>query len=84
MSPVRRPLGPTLIATLGAALFAATAHAALAREAAPADAAAATVAPPAAMVLENVPPVRAALAARVARYNEFKPTAYASWHPAKL
>ena len=87
MSPVRRPLGQTLIATLGAALFAAAPlHAALAQEAAPdaAAATAATVAPPAAMVLENVPPVRAALAAQVARYNEFKPTAYASWHPAKL
>lgn len=65
-----RPLGLTLIATLFAA-----APMALAQD---------TVAPPAAMVLENVPPVRAALAAQVARYNEFKPTSYAGWHPTRL
>ena len=76
MSATRRPLGLTLIA----ALFAATPlHAALAQ-----DATVATVAPPAAMVLENVPPVRAALAAQVAKYNEFKPTSFSSWHPTRL
>ncbi len=65
-----RPLGLTLIATLFAA-----APMALAQD---------TVAPPAAMVLENVPPVSAALAAKVAKYNEFKPTSYAAWHPTKV
>ncbi|KFI05551.1 S9 family peptidase [Massilia sp. BSC265] len=71
MIPVRRPLGLTLIATLFLATAAATAQEA-------------TVAPPAAMVLENVPPVRAGLASQVAKYNEFKPTSYASWHPTRL
>jgi dipeptidyl aminopeptidase/acylaminoacyl peptidase len=44
----------------------------------------ATFAPPAAMVLENVPAVRASVAAQVAKYNEFKPTSIASWHPTRL
>lgn len=70
MSLARRPLGLSLIATLLAA--------------APMAPAQDTVAPPAAMVLENVSPVSAALAARVARYNEFKPTSYAGWHPTRL
>ncbi|SHH71516.1 prolyl oligopeptidase family serine peptidase [Massilia sp. CF038] len=39
---------------------------------------------PAAMVLENVPPVSASVAADIARYNDFKPTAFAAWHPKKL
>ncbi len=72
MSLARRPLGLSLIATL---LASAPLSFALAQD---------TVAPPAAMVLENVPPVRADLAAQVAKYNEFKPTAYAAWHPTKL
>ncbi len=71
MTPVRRPLGLTLIASFLLAAGAATAQEA-------------TVAPPAAMVLENVPPVRASLATQVAKYNEFKPTSFASWHPTKL
>lgn len=71
MKPYRRPLGPTLFATLFLA-----AGAAMAQQA--------TVAPPAAMVLENVPPVSASLARQVAKYNEFKPTSFASWHPTKL
>ena len=71
MRPASRPLGLTLIATL---LFAA--GTARAQEA--------SVAPPAALVLENVPPVRAGLASQVAKYNEFKPTSFASWHPARL
>jgi len=70
MRPDCRPLGLTLIAAL---LFA---GAATAQET--------VIAPPAAMVLENVPPVRASLAKQVAKYNEFKPTSYASWHPTKL
>ena len=41
-------------------------------------------APPAALVLENVPPVPAALASELVKYSEFKPTAMASWHPTKL
>lgn len=67
----RRPLGLTLIATFFLA-------------AGPAAAQDSAVAPPAAMVLENVPPVRASLASQVAKYNEFKPTSYASWHPTRL
>jgi len=39
---------------------------------------------PAAMVLENVPPVPASVAASIGRYNDFKPTAFATWHPKKL
>ncbi|NNG23840.1 alpha/beta hydrolase family protein [Telluria aromaticivorans] len=74
MNPVRRPLGLTLIvASLLAASVAVV----------PAAAQEATVAPPAAMVLENVPKVAASLAERIAKYNEFKPTSYASWHPTK-
>ena len=72
MSLARRPLGLSLIATL---LATAPLSTALAQD---------TVAPPAAMVLENVPPVRADLAAKVAKYNEFKPTSYAAWHPTRL
>ncbi len=71
MRPVRRPLGLTLFATLIAA-----AGLAAAQET--------PVAPPAAMVLENVPPVSSSLAGQVARYNAFKPTSYASWHPTRL
>ncbi|VXB23047.1 S9 family peptidase [Massilia sp. 9I] len=71
MRPVRRPLGLTLIASFFIAAGAATAQEA-------------TVAPPSAMVLENVPPVSASLAKRVEKYNEFKPTSYAAWHPTKL
>jgi dipeptidyl aminopeptidase/acylaminoacyl peptidase len=44
----------------------------------------ALLAPPAAMVLENVPAVPASVASQVAKYNEFKPTSMASWHPARL
>ncbi|MEO7494116.1 MAG: prolyl oligopeptidase family serine peptidase [Massilia sp.] len=39
--------------------------------------------PPAAMVLDNVPPVRASVAAELAKYGEFKPTLLAGWHPAR-
>ncbi len=42
------------------------------------------LAPPAAMVLENVPPVPAKVAAEVVKYTEFKPTAFSNWHPTKL
>lgn len=38
---------------------------------------------PAAMVLENVPAVPATVAAKMARYNEFKPTGLADWHPTR-
>ena len=71
MSISRRPLGLTLIATFLIA-------------AGPGRAQEAVVVPPAAMVLENVPPVAAGLASQVAKYNEFRPTSYASWHPTKL
>jgi dipeptidyl aminopeptidase/acylaminoacyl peptidase len=40
--------------------------------------------PPKALVMENVPPVSAALAARVAKYTDFRPTGFSSWHPTKL
>lgn len=79
MRPARRPLGLTLISTLLIA-----AGPAFAQDAAQNAAQQASVAPPAAMVLENVPPVAASLASRVAQYNEFRPTSYASWHPTKL
>jgi dipeptidyl aminopeptidase/acylaminoacyl peptidase len=39
--------------------------------------------PPAAMVLDNVPAVPASVAAQVARYTEFKPTSFATWHPVR-
>ncbi len=42
------------------------------------------VAPPAALVMENVPPVAASVAAQVNKYTEFKPTSFTSWHPTKL
>lgn len=41
------------------------------------------VAPPAALFLENVPPIAASLASEVGRYTEFKPAAFADWHPAR-
>ena len=43
----------------------------------------ATWAVPAALVMENVPPVPASLAAQVNKYTEFKPTSLAAWHPVK-
>ena len=43
----------------------------------------ATWAAPAALVMENVPPVPASLAAQVNKYTEFKPTSLAAWHPVK-
>jgi len=41
------------------------------------------VPPPAALVLDGVPPVAASIAAQVARYNDFRPTSFASWHPVR-
>jgi dipeptidyl aminopeptidase/acylaminoacyl peptidase len=65
-----RPLGLAVItALMGTA-------AAIAQEA--------MFAPPAALVLENIPPVRASLAAELAKYSEFKPSAMSSWHPTRL
>jgi dipeptidyl aminopeptidase/acylaminoacyl peptidase len=83
MRPVRRPLGLTLIATLAIAAATASAQSS-AQSPAQSSAQQAAVAPPAAMVLENVPPVRASLASQVAKYNEFKPTSYAAWHPTRV
>jgi dipeptidyl aminopeptidase/acylaminoacyl peptidase len=40
--------------------------------------------PPAALVMDSVPAVSNALVAEVARYTEFKPTGFASWHPSKM
>lgn len=73
MSSVRwiRPLGLAVFTTLVTAGSAVTAQEA-------------TFAPPAAMVLENVPPVRASLAAELVKYSEFKPTSMTSWHPTRL
>ena len=62
------PLGP-LVAAL---LLSASAHAQ--------DAVAP---PPAALVMENVPPVPASVAEQVAKYTEFKPTGFTGWHPSK-
>jgi len=42
------------------------------------------VTPPAALVMENVPPVPAAVAAQVAKYTEFRPTNFSGWHPTKV
>ncbi|MBL8516744.1 MAG: S9 family peptidase [Betaproteobacteria bacterium] len=42
------------------------------------------VTPPAALVLEGVPPVPAAVATQVAKYTEFRPTSFSGWHPTKL
>lgn len=39
--------------------------------------------PPAALFLENVPSISRRLATDVARYTEFKPTAFADWHPSR-
>lgn len=55
----------------------------LAATSGPAFAQDAVLPPPAAMVLENVPPVRASVAAELAKYSEFKPTLLAGWHPVK-
>ena len=66
-----------LLLTVGAA-FAFAAQAQI-----PSDANA-PLAPPAALVLDAVPPVPASLAAEVARYTEYKPTGFASWHPKKM
>jgi dipeptidyl aminopeptidase/acylaminoacyl peptidase len=67
----KRPLGLLILASLFSAAAPALAHEGIH----PA---------PAAMVLENVPPVQASLAAQVAKYNQFKPTAMSSWHPTRL
>ena len=39
------------------------------------------IAPNAHLLAENIPPIPAALAAKVAPYTEFKPTLAVSWHP---
>ena len=39
------------------------------------------IAPNAHLVAENIPPIPAALAAKVAPYTEFKPALVVSWHP---
>jgi len=43
----------------------------------------AVFAPPAAMVLENVPPVPASVAAKLTPYGDFKSTGMADWHPVR-
>jgi dipeptidyl aminopeptidase/acylaminoacyl peptidase len=57
----------------------AVAFAACAAAAAAAD----VIAPNAHLLAENIPPIPAALAAKVAPYTEFKPTIAVSWHPVK-
>jgi dipeptidyl aminopeptidase/acylaminoacyl peptidase len=42
------------------------------------------VTPPAALVMENVPPVPASIPAQVAKYTEFRPTSFSGWHPTKV
>lgn len=42
------------------------------------------VTPPAALVLDGVPPVPAAVATQVAKYTEFRPTSFSGWHPTKV
>jgi dipeptidyl aminopeptidase/acylaminoacyl peptidase len=44
----------------------------------------AVVEPPKALVMEIVPPVPAALAERVAKYTDFRPTGFSGWHPTRL
>src|SRR5947209_19786330 len=44
---------------------------------------AAVVTPPAALVLENVPPIPAELAKKLAPYGEFRPHGMLSWNPNK-
>ncbi len=51
--------------------------------AAPAYAQTETVSPPAALVLENVPPIPAELAKKLAPYGEFRPHGMLSWNPNK-
>ena len=41
----------------------------------------AVIAPPAALALDGVPAIPASLATGVGRYTEFKPAAFADWHP---
>lgn len=40
-------------------------------------------APPAALSLENIPPISARLVAEVGRYTEFRPATFADWHPTR-
>ncbi len=42
-----------------------------------------TVVPNANLKVEGIPPIPAALAAKVAPYTEFRPTGLASWHPVR-
>ena len=41
------------------------------------------VVPNANLKVEGIPPIPAALAAKVAPYTEFRPTGLASWHPVR-
>lgn len=41
------------------------------------------IAPPASLFLENVPDIATHVATDVGRYTEFKPTAFADWHPTR-
>jgi dipeptidyl aminopeptidase/acylaminoacyl peptidase len=42
-----------------------------------------TITPPAALVMQNVPPIPAELAQKLHPYNEFRPHGFHSWHPTK-
>ena len=69
-------LSSRLVPLVAALLLSAGAHAQLA-------VVPAVVPPPAALVMEGVPPVPASVASQVAKYTEFKPTSFTSWHPTK-
>jgi len=43
----------------------------------------AVIAPSDNLVVENVPPIPASLAAEVGRYTEFRGAGFASWHPTR-
>lgn len=39
------------------------------------------ITPPAALALDNIPPISKRLATEVQQYTEFKPTSFSDWHP---
>jgi dipeptidyl aminopeptidase/acylaminoacyl peptidase len=70
-SPAHLPVAVAL-AACAAVILAACATSATAAD---------VIAPNAHLVAENIPPIPAALAAKVAPYTEFKPALAVSWHP---
>jgi len=80
VAPDRNPLTTKTTSPMFRLLSAALALAAFAAAASHAEG---ELTPPAALVLDNVPPVSVEVAKKIAPYAEFRPHGMLSWHPEK-